>query len=156
LPGRNKGSAEDTFTGRGYKILAIQKISQLNSLPSRQFVYMPEKIIIIEDDLDILDIMTYILSEEGYDILAAVNSKPLEEVHLHQPMLIIMDNRLTDGFGFDFCKQFKSNPATLHFPVVLVSANSNLEEMAAQSLADGYLKKPFDIVELIELVKRFD
>jgi DNA-binding response OmpR family regulator len=117
---------------------------------------MPQKIIIIEDDKDILDIMSYILSEEGYEVLAAVDSKPLEEVHLHQPMLILMDNRLTDGFGQDFCKQFKSNPATRHFPVALVSASSGIEQMSADSSADGYLKKPFDIIELIELVKRFD
>jgi two-component system phosphate regulon response regulator PhoB len=117
---------------------------------------MPKKIIIIEDDRDILDIMTYILSEEGYEILAATDSKPLEEIQLHQPMLVLMDNRLTDGFGQDFCKQIKNNPATQHFPIVLVSANSGLEKMAFESQADTYLSKPFDIVELIELVKKFD
>ena len=117
---------------------------------------MPKKIIVIEDDQDILDIITYILTEEGYDVLAAVDSKPLEEVHIHKPILILMDNRLTEGYGQDFCKRFKSNPATNHYPVVLVSANSGLEKMARDSNADGYLKKPFDISELIELVKKFD
>lgn len=116
---------------------------------------MPRKIIIIEDDPDILDIMAYILSEEGYDVLSATNSKPLEEVHLHDPILILMDNRLTDGLGKDFCKHFKEDPATRHFPIVLVSANSGLEQMARDSGADGYLKKPFDISELIEVVKKF-
>jgi len=117
---------------------------------------MPKKIIIIEDDPDILDIMSYILSEEGYEVLAAPNCAPLEDVHLHQPMLILMDNRLTDGFGHDFCKKFKSNPETQHFPIVLVSANSGLEELTIESKANAYLKKPFDINELIALVKNFD
>jgi len=117
---------------------------------------MSKKIIIIEDDQDILDIMTYVLSDEGYEVLASANSLPLKEVHLHKPMLILMDNRLTDGFGRDFCKEFKSNPANSHFPVVLVSANPGLEEMAHESHADSYLKKPFDIDELIEIVKKFD
>jgi two-component system phosphate regulon response regulator PhoB len=116
---------------------------------------MPQKIIIIEDDPDILDIMTYILSEEGYEVLAATNSKPLDEVHVHQPTLILMDNRLTDGFGKDFCREFKNNPATRHFPIVLVSASAAIEQMARESNADGYLKKPFDLVELTDLVKRF-
>jgi DNA-binding response OmpR family regulator len=116
---------------------------------------MPPKIIIIEDDPDILDIMTYILSEEGYEVLAATNSKPLDEVHLHQPKLILMDNRLTDGFGKDVCRELKNNPSTRHFPVVLVSASAGIEQMARESEADGYLKKPFDLVELTELVKRF-
>ena len=116
---------------------------------------MPKKIIIIEDDRDILDIMTYILADEGYEVLASTDTRILDEVNLHQPILILMDNRLTDGFGRDFCKQFKSNPATCHFPIVLVSANSGLEQMAIESLADGYLKKPFDITELIDLVKHY-
>jgi len=117
---------------------------------------MSKKIIVIEDDPDILDIMTYILSEEGYEVLASPDSKPLDDVLELQPMLILLDNRLTDGYGQDFCRRFKSNPETRHFPVVLVSANAGLEEMTRDSLADGYLKKPFDIAELVELVKRFE
>jgi DNA-binding response OmpR family regulator len=116
---------------------------------------MPKKIIIIEDDPDILEIMTYILTEEGYEVLAATDSRPLKEVHLHQPMLILMDNRLTDGLGKDFCREFKNNPLTQHFPVVLVSASSAIEKMALESRADGYLKKPFDLVELTDLVQQF-
>lgn len=117
---------------------------------------MSKKIIIIEDDPDILDIMTYILSEEGYDVVAAANCKPLDEAHIHQPMVVLLDNRLSDGLGRDFCRQFKSNPLTSHFPVVIVSANSGLEEIARESNADGFLKKPFDIAELLGLVKRFE
>jgi two-component system phosphate regulon response regulator PhoB len=116
---------------------------------------MARKIIIIEDDLDTLEIMSLILAEEGYEILSADNAKPLHEVHTHQPMLILMDNRLTAGSGGEFCKKFKNDPATMHFPVVLVSANMGLETIALECNADGYLKKPFDIADLIELVKRF-
>lgn len=117
---------------------------------------MPKKIIVIEDDRDILDILEYILSDEGYEVLASVDSRILTEVNKHQPILILMDNRLNDGFGKDFCKKFKSEPANNKFPVVLMSANPGLEEMAVDNYADGYLKKPFDITELIELVKRYD
>ena len=116
---------------------------------------MPRKIIIIEDDPDTLDIMSYILAEEGYETITAKNSQPLHEVHTLQPMLILLDNRLTAGSGGEFCKKFKNDPATMHFPVVLVSANMGLEKIALESNADGYLKKPFDIADLIELVKRF-
>ena len=98
--------------------------------------------------------MNYILSDEGYEVLAATDSKPLEQVHIHDPMLILMDNRLTDGYGQHYCKQFNNTPATRQYPIVLVSASTGLERMAAESEADGYLKKPFDIKELVELVKR--
>ena len=116
---------------------------------------MPRKIIIIEDDEDTLDIMSYILTEEGYEIISANNGKLLEDVHIHQPVLILMDNRLAEGIGGDICRQFKSNPATMHYPVILVSASIGLETMAQESHADHYLKKPFDISELLEIVRRF-
>jgi CheY-like chemotaxis protein len=108
---------------------------------------------IIEDDEDILDIMSYILGEEGYVVISGNSGKLLAEVHNHQPMLILLDNRLTEGSGHDFCRRFKDDPATRHFPVVLVSANQGLERMALESKADGYLKKPFDLSELVQLVK---
>jgi len=117
---------------------------------------MTRKIIIIEDDPDTLDIMSYILADEGYETIAAKNSQPLHEVHNLQPMLILLDNRLTEGLGRDFCRQFKSDPATMHFPVILVSANPGLEAMARDSNADGYLPKPFDIADLVNLVKKFE
>jgi two-component system phosphate regulon response regulator PhoB len=117
---------------------------------------MTRKIIIIEDDPDTLDIMSYILAEEGYETIPASNSKPLHDVHVHQPMLILLDNRLTEGFGRDFCTRFKKDPATRHFPVVLISANPGLETMALECNADGYLKKPFDIDELLNVVKKFE
>jgi two-component system phosphate regulon response regulator PhoB len=116
---------------------------------------MPPKIIIIEDDIDTLDIMTYILSEEGYEVIAAKNREPLKQIHLHQPVLILLDNQLADGSGHDLCHKLKNDPDTMKFPVALVSANNNLEKMAQECLADAYLKKPFDIAELLALVKQF-
>jgi CheY-like chemotaxis protein len=100
--------------------------------------------------------MSYILAEEGYEPVPANNSKPLHDVQVHQPMLILLDYRLREGFGQDFCTRFKKDPATKHFPVVLVSANPSLETIAQESNADGYLKKPFDISELLDMVKKFE
>lgn len=117
---------------------------------------MPPKIIIIEDDEDTVDIMSCILAEQGYEIIFADNGKFLDEVHIHQPVLILMDNRLTGDSGEDICRQFKSNPANKQYPVVLVSANINLESMAVESQADGWLRKPFDIAELLAVVKSFN
>jgi len=116
---------------------------------------MPDKIIIIEDDKDTLDIMTYILTDEGYEVIAADNTGPLMDIQLHRPVLILMDNRLPDGPGRDICLKLKNDPATAHFPVALVSADNKLEEIARDCGADAFLKKPFDVKELIGLTKRF-
>jgi len=78
---------------------------------------------------------------------------------IHNPDLILMDNWLTDwksdANGQQLCKQLKSNPATSHIPVIIISAVSNIKEIAEAGLADSYLKKPFDMNELLEMVKRF-
>ena len=116
---------------------------------------MSKKIIVIEDDKDTLDIMTYILTEEGYEVIAANNDEPLTHIHLYQPFLIMMDNRLHEGSGNDFCLMLKNNPATVHFPVALISADNRLEEIAKGSRADAFLKKPFDVEDLIGLTKQF-
>ena len=116
---------------------------------------MSAKIIVIEDDIDTLDIITYILTDEGFEVIASKDNEPLKDIQFHQPLVILMDNRLADGSGHELCAQLKNDPATEHFPVVLVSANNNLEIMAIECKADAYLKKPFDVQELIELVKAF-
>ena len=117
---------------------------------------MSKKIIIIEDDPDILDVMSCILANEGYEVISSVDPKPLDDVQVIQPMLILMDNRLKGTFGADFCRQFKTDPATSNYPVAIVSATPSLDRVAADSLADDFLPKPFDIEELVALVKKYE
>jgi DNA-binding response OmpR family regulator len=116
---------------------------------------MPKTVIIIEDDADILDMMTFILKDEGYTVIGATDCRPLKDVLDTKPDLILMDNRLTNGSGKDECLKLKENAATRHIPVVIVSANQHLEQLAAESLADGYVPKPFDLDELVATVRKY-
>jgi CheY-like chemotaxis protein len=50
----------------------------------------------------------------------------LGEILIQQPDMVLMDNRLSDGLGSEFCHKLKSDPATKHFPVILISANTDL------------------------------
>ena len=70
-------------------------------------------------------------------------------------MVILLDNKLTDGFGYELCLELKKNPTTRKFPVILVSAVNQLANIAEESGADGYLNKPFDLVELTSIVRSF-
>jgi DNA-binding response OmpR family regulator len=116
---------------------------------------MSKQIILIEDDPDILDMMMYILKDEGYDVIGSADCSPLKTVLETQPDLILMDNRLRDASGMDECRKLKENAATQHFTVVIVSANRHLPELAAESMADGYLPKPFDLEEFIAIVRQY-
>lgn len=115
---------------------------------------MAKKILIIEDDPDILEMMAYILRDEGYEVITALDCAPFNAISTINPDLILLDNRLGADSGGDICKGLKTAAATAHIPVVLVSANMHLENMAADSMANGYLSKPFDIEELVAIVNK--
>lgn len=115
---------------------------------------MRKKIIVIEDNHDILDMIAFILEDEGYEVLSSLDAEPLKDIETHKPDLVLLDDWLADGYGHQLCAQLKANPATTNIPVLLVSSVQNLKELAQQSQADGFIHKPFDIDYLIEMVKQ--
>jgi DNA-binding response OmpR family regulator len=119
---------------------------------------MAKKILVIEDDKDIRDSIQYALEEEGYDVTASEDSKILRSFNQIAPDMVLLDNWLTewksDANGQQISRDLKSNPATSHIPVIMISAVSNIQEIAEAGLADGYLRKPFDLEELLALVKK--
>jgi two-component system phosphate regulon response regulator PhoB len=119
---------------------------------------MAKKILVIEDDKDIRDTIVYVLEEEGYEVVSSEDSKILRSLGQIAPDIILLDNWLTewksDANGEQISRQLKLNPDTSHIPVIIVSAVSNIKEIAEAGLADGYLRKPFDLAELIAIVKK--
>ncbi len=120
---------------------------------------MAPKILVIEDDTDIRDTIVLILEEEKYEVVSSGDSKILRHLNIHKPNLILMDNWLTewksDATGQQLSRELKSNPATSHIPIIIISAVSNIKEIAEAGLADAYLRKPFEMTELVEMVKKF-
>jgi two-component system phosphate regulon response regulator PhoB len=119
---------------------------------------MAKKILVIEDDKDIRDTMTYALESEGYEVISSDNARILKYIDKHQPDLILLDNWLTDwksdANGQQLSRELKSDPKTSHIPVIIVSAVNNIAELAKEGLSDGYLKKPFDLEALFGIVKK--
>jgi DNA-binding response OmpR family regulator len=120
---------------------------------------MAKKILIIEDDKAIRDTITYILEEEKYEVVSSGDSKILKSINHLKPDLVLMDNWLTewksDANGQQLSRELKTNPVTSHIPVIIISAVLNIKEIAEAGLADAYLKKPFDMAELVAMVKKF-
>lgn len=117
-----------------------------------------KKILVIEDDKDIRDTIVYILEEERYEVIPSEDSKILKSINSIKPNLILMDNWLTDwksdANGQQLSKELKSNPVTSHIPIIIISAVSNIKEIAEAGQADGYLRKPFDLTELTDIVNK--
>ncbi len=120
---------------------------------------MAKKILVIEDDKDIRDTLVYVLEEQGYDVVSSEEAKILKSLDDIKPDLILLDNWLTewksDANGQQISKQLKSNPATSHIPIVIISAVSNIQEIAEAGMADDYLRKPFNLTDIIEIVKKY-
>jgi DNA-binding response OmpR family regulator len=112
-----------------------------------------KKILIIEDDVDTLDMLEMILRDSGYAIIKANRRVSVDEIISITPDLAILDVMLPYGPGNELCLAIKSNPRSKNIPVILYSASSNLKKLAKDSLADKYLEKPFDINNLLEMVK---
>src|ERR1700761_5505889 len=116
------------------------------------------KVMVIEDDTDIRETMVYALEDADYEVVSSDNARILRQLHSHKPDLILLDNWLTDwksdANGQQLSKELKSNPATSHIPIIIISAVSNIKEIAEAGLADDYLRKPFDLTELTAIVNK--
>ncbi len=112
---------------------------------------MPKKILVIDDDHDILEIIDIIFRQEGYDVVLSDNGKETENIGQINPDLVLLDVRITgsDKNGVEICAQIKSNPETQNLPVLLFSAEDDIAELTRRCGANGYIRKPFRAAHLM-------
>ncbi|MBW7476025.1 response regulator transcription factor [Paenibacillus oenotherae] len=106
------------------------------------------KILVIEDDVMMSDMLSMYLSEEGYDIRQAQNGADgLELLEQYDPDLVLLDLMLPDWDGTSLCQQIRQTSCT---PIMIVSMKSEVSErvQALRAGADDYLCKPFSMHEL--------
>lgn len=116
---------------------------------------MSKKVLIIDDDLPILEVMKIILEEKGYEIEVISNPKNIEKkIEQSQPALILLDIWVAGMHGADIVKLIHNNNAISKIPVVLISANNEVEKIAKECGATSFLSKPFDIDDLAALVQK--
>lgn len=119
------------------------------------FTYRKKKLLIIEDDADILELLSYIFQDEGYNVILSETGAEADQLSTIKPDLILLDLRLSSSGneGAVICTRLKSQLATRHIPIILVSAETNIKEICEVCGADDYLSKPFDIYRLTNKVK---
>jgi DNA-binding response OmpR family regulator len=113
---------------------------------------MSKKILITDDDPDINEILSIFLGSSGYDAINDISAEKVEQLELIKPDLILLDTMLQGKDGRDICRKIKNEPAYKNIPVIFLSANANLPEIARDCKADGYLQKPFELKELEQLL----
>ena len=116
---------------------------------------MKKKVLVVDDEPDIVELLRYNLAKEGYEVQVAYDGKQaLEKAHA-RPHLILLDLMMPVLDGFETCKQLKSDPATSSIPVVFLTARSGeIDEILGLELgADDYIQKPISPRRLVARVK---
>ena len=112
-----------------------------------------KKIIIFDDDEDILSICSYILEEQGWEVHTFTDCNDiLEKVAGVSPDVILMDNWIPDVGGINATQTLKKDDVLKHITVVYFSANSDIQVLADHAGAESYLAKPFDLEDLERVI----
>lgn len=116
------------------------------------------KILVVDDDANIRELIKVNLEAAGYDVVTAVNGKDaLEKVPAFLPSLIVLDVMMPEIDGWEVCKFVRDDPGLEHIRIIMLTARgSERDKLIGKGIfkADDYLTKPFDIDELLHAIKR--
>jgi len=114
-----------------------------------------KKILIVDDEPDILEFLQALLEDEGYSVAIMDKGDFLEKLPLGAlPDLILLDMLLSGKDGRQIVRRLKSQEQTRHIPVIMFSAHPSAEQTAREAGADDFIAKPFDIDDLLNRVAR--
>lgn len=116
---------------------------------------MPKKILVADDDPGIVDAMQILLEDEGYEVIVTMDGETIPTMIGKKPDLVFLDIWMSGVNGNTVCQKLKSDEATKHIPVIMFSANRDTEEIAMECGADGFLSKPFEIKDLLDIVNKY-
>jgi two-component system phosphate regulon response regulator PhoB len=117
---------------------------------------MPTTIVAIEDEPDLLEVVRYNLTREGYRVHGSENGEDgLDLIRSSSPDLVLLDLMLPGMDGLEICRRVKFDPSTRRIPIIIVSAKGEESDVVSglELGADDYVTKPFSPRELIARVK---
>ena len=116
---------------------------------------MAKRILIIEDDEDILQVLETVLEYNDFTVKGLSRTNDiLKSVSEYSPDLVLTDYLLSGTNGGKICQQIKSNKDTCHIPVILISAYPELASSLGNFGFDAFITKPFDINMLVRKINQ--
>ncbi len=114
-----------------------------------------KRILLIDDEPDIIQVVSFRLRKSGYEVLTASDGmQGFEMAKKEKPDLILLDLWLPVISGFDICKKLKAKKNLNKIPVILLTASTNIVKEQAEKIgADGCIIKPYEIQDLLQKVK---
>jgi CheY-like chemotaxis protein len=110
------------------------------------------RVLVVDDEADIREAVSEVLSDEGYDVEAAGDgAEALRKLHSYHPCLVLLDLMMPGMNGWEFRAAQKHDPEVSKIPVVVLSALGRVGSIDAQ----GFLPKPFELDDLLSQVKRW-
>jgi len=117
---------------------------------------MAQKILVVDDEPDAVDLVQFNLSNAGYDVVTAADGQEaLQKARACSPSLILLDVMLPEVDGLEVCKLLRRDPATSEIPIIMLTAKAaEIDRVLGLELgADDYVTKPFSPRELVLRVK---
>lgn len=110
------------------------------------------KVLIVDDDKDLLDVTAALLSQRGFIVETNLNwENGFEKIKQFEPQVIFLDVFLSGIDGLDICRQLKASPFTSHIPIVIFSAYPRIAEAVIYEYgADDFIAKPFEVNDLVQ------
>ncbi len=111
-------------------------------------------ILVVDDDHNLRQIIQWVLEEEGYTVATAIDGKEAVELAIaQQPALLVLDMGLPLLSGNEVAAQVRSHYG-IDIPVMLITADGHIEEKSRQVGVSSFLRKPFEIDDLVAAVKQ--
>jgi DNA-binding response OmpR family regulator len=115
-----------------------------------------KKILVVDDDRDILEVIQIILEDQGYDVHITPDGNIVErKIKEFSPDLILLDIWLAGIDGQDIAARLKKQNETKEIPIVMISAVNKSDQIAQNAGVEDFLSKPFDMDDLISIVAKY-
>jgi len=113
-----------------------------------------DKILVVDDDVDILTLVQMTLAMNGFDVEAVSRWQSIDHSIVNfNPDLILLDVSLGGADGREICKKIKSTKETEHIPVILFSANIEMEKSVDACNAQAFISKPYELPKLLQTIR---
>ena len=113
------------------------------------------KVLLIDDDLDMLEVMESTLTYYGYQVITSTYTDDIfAMVYVHQPDLVILDYLIAGINGGELCAALKRNEATRSLPVIIISAYDRIIQSLGNYGCDAFISKPFDMTHLLNVIQK--
>jgi CheY-like chemotaxis protein len=112
----------------------------------------PKRLLIVEDDPDMRQLVLYTFEDEGYEVSTASNGlEALEKIEVYSPDVILLDINMPLMDGATLAAELKRHPLTKTVPLVAISAAANLRSHAEMPV-ESWIVKPFDMAQLVTVI----